>query len=432
MTTADAASEEFDLSIRSGPHDVAMEREASFVSVAVVATALAFSTKLIEYVINLGGTGTPPLAQVAYFLSYGLFIVLLARANGLTRLPFVSPVLAAVILMAPLSLLWTINLSETAERSIAIVGSSLFGVYLGWRFTLGRMIYLLAVALTVAAILSLVAIFLVPSVGIDQTGAWSGYWRGVHFHKNGLGAASSLGALIIGYALADSRGGTRLFLGFGFVLSLVLMVGSGSTTALLSAVCMGAIALWARRLQKLPTEVPVLTIIVIFAVLALALEFFGIEAFESTLEFFGKNPNVSGRLPLWTILWNGYIESHFWLGYGYEAFWTPESKQVLEISRKLYYTPHYAHNGIMESWINGGVVLVFLALLMLILTTFKSTLLVSRWRVLAISSFPLVYCGYFILTNVTESTVMYRNSLNWVIFVALTVFVSKWIKLRVR
>ena len=69
-------------------------------------------------------------------------------------------------------------------------------------------------------------------------------------------------------------------------------------------------------------------------------------------------------------------------------------------------------------------------LLLLCSTVVRSFVLYVRWRDLAISSFPLFYCVYFLMMNFAESYVLARNDLIWAVLVAVAVFVAKWVRLR--
>lgn len=426
MRGAPVYSGGFDAGARPVP---TLRAEPLWVSVLVVAITLAYTTNVVEYATALGQSGKTPLSQLFYLASYAAAGFLLVLSNGLTRIPLLTPLLVAVLAMVPLSLLWTIHFSETAERSIALLGTSLFGAYLGWRFTLGRLVFLLAITFSIAAVLSVVAIFLVPSIGIDSSGQWAGTWRGVHFHKNGLGSASALGCIIIGYAIADSRGRMRYLLIGGFLLSALLLVASRSTTSLLGGLGIGAVALWARHAQKLPHQVPTLTFIGILAFLVIAIEFLGRDALENALGLFGKSADLSSRVPLWNILWTEFIDRRFWLGYGYSAFWIPDSPRVLTIERELYFTPFYSHNGVLETWLNGGLVLVVLVISLFVSLVARSAILMVRWRTVAVSSFPLIFCGFFFLMNFTESTILAMNSTMWMLFVTFSVFLAKWLRM---
>lgn len=398
-------------------------------TVLVVGAAVLFGTNVAEVLLAPAG-GHPVQLRVAFLLIYAVFGVLLVCSKGAMRtLVLTAPVLLLVLAVPPISILWSVNPSETLQRSVALLGSSMFGAYLGWRFTLGRIVFLLGVAMSIAVCLSMAVIVLVPSIGIESSGQWTGAWAGVHLHKNGLGAAASLACVVIGYAITDSRGRWRLAFCLTLVVAAVLLLGSRSTSSLLATVVIGALAFWARYLQRSPDQVPVLSLILVITVVVTGIELVGSGLVESSLAFFGKDSTLSSRVPLWSLLWS-YVDDRFWLGYGYEAFWQDDAPQVREIEAKLYFTPFYSHNGLLETWLNGGLVLVILVILMLAIVLLRSVVIYIRWRELAISSFPLFYLVHFLMVNFAESSVLARNNLVWAAQVAMAVFVAKWVRLR--
>jgi len=240
---------------------------ARWESVFVVIATVMLATNIAEILLSRGPAGASYAAQVrvAFMLIYVVAAVLLARSR--TTLPTLltsAPLLLVALAMPALSIVWSIDRGESIERVVAMIGTSLFGIYLGLRFTLGRLVFLLAVGLAVAAVLSIAVIFAVPSIGIAQDGPWAGTWIGFNFHKNGLGATAALGCILIGYAITDSRGVTRLALMAAFVLAAVLLAGSSSTTALIGAASAGLLTAWTRMVQRLPREGPVLGLLIGF------------------------------------------------------------------------------------------------------------------------------------------------------------------------
>jgi len=395
----------------------------------VLMAAVLFGTDIAEVLLAPTG-GRPPALRVLYLLVYAAFGLLLVSYKDAARTLLTSaPVLVVVLAFPLVSILWSAQPGETLERGVALLGTSLFGIYLGWRYTLGRMIFLLAAALSIAVGLSIMMIILVPSVGVEPSGKLAGTWIGVNLHKNGLGAMAGLACLVIGHAITDSYGRRRLVFCLALLVAVAVLIGSRSTSSMLATAAVVALSFWARYLQRSPNEIPVLTLILAIALVITGVAVIGSNLIERALAFFGKNPTLSSRLPLWSLIWD-YIQQRFWLGYGYEAFWDPDAAAMREIEAELYFDPFYAHNGLLETWLNGGLVLIALVSLLLGVTVLRSIVLYVRWRDLAISSFPLFYCVYFVIMNFAESYVLARNDLIWAVLVAMAVFVAKWVRPR--
>lgn len=407
-------------------------RTARWESVFVVIATVMMATNIADILLSRGPAAGSYAAQVrlAFMAIYVIAGVLLLRSRStLPTLLTGMPLLLVVLAMPAVSIVWSIDRGESIERVVAMLGTSLFGIYLGLRFTLGRMVFLLAIGLAVAAVLSIAVIFAVPSIGIAQDGPWAGTWIGFNFHKNGLGATAALGCIIIGYAITDSRGAVRLALMAAFALAAVLLAGSYSTTAMIGAASAGLLTAWTRMVQRLPREGPVLSLLIGFGLVIAVIGFVSMGFVETALNALGKRSDLSSRIPIWEIVWT-YIGQRYWLGYGFEAFWTPGNPAMGQIERELYFLPFYSHNGVLETWLNGGILLVVIVAAMLLATIFRSARLAFRWRDLPVSSFLLAYCLYFVAMNFAESSILSRNSLTWVLMVAVTVFAAKWARAR--
>lgn len=407
-------------------------RAARWESAFVVIATVMLATNIAEILLSRGPAAGSYAVQVraSFMLIYLVAGVLLLRwRSTLPTLLTSAPLLLVVLAMPAASIAWSIDRGESIERVVAMVGTSLFGIYLGLRFTLGRMVFLLAVGLAIAAVLGIAVIFAVPSIGIAQDGPWAGTWIGFNFHKNGLGAAAALGCILIGYAITDSRGKTRLLLVAAFLLAAVLLIGSSSTTALIGAASAGLLTGWTRMAQRLPREGPVLSLLIGFGLVTAVVGFVGMGFVEATLNTLGKRSDLSSRVPIWEIVWT-HIQQRYWLGYGFEAFWTPGNPATGQIERELYFLPFYSHNGLLETWLNGGIVLVAAVAAMLAATILRAARLAFRWRDLPVAAFPLAYCLYFATMNFAESSILSRNSLTWALMVAVTTFTAKWAKAR--
>ena len=69
--------------------------------------------------------------------------------------------------------------------------------------------------------------------------------------------------------------------------------------------------------------------------------------------------SLSGRALIWPEV-SQYAHERFWLGHGYEAFWTPA--RIEAISEELGWGLREAHNGYLEMWLWLGVVGVALTM----------------------------------------------------------------------
>ena len=99
-----------------------------------------------------------------------------------------------------------INPQETAQRAVAVLGSSLFGYYAATQVAaLHDTCACLALTATIAARLSVFLIVFVPSMGRMSEGEYVNVWSGAWIHKNGMGQMCGLGVLDLPHRADDGR-----------------------------------------------------------------------------------------------------------------------------------------------------------------------------------------------------------------------------------
>jgi hypothetical protein len=124
----------------------------------------------------------------------------------------------------------------------------------------------------------------------------------------------------------------------------------------------------------------------------------------------GRDATLTGRTDLWTELLNAPINPL--LGRGYQSFWLgPEASLLWE---KYYFHPNQAHNGYLETYLNGGLLGVCLLIAMIVSTggkLKKQMLLGSSYETLCFSFFIIV-----LFSNWTEAT-FNRLCLVWILLI---------------
>ncbi len=395
------------------------------IDIIVVCGALALGSKLLALVLT-GGMENSPTVRLAFFGVYLLFLVLLLRQpERLVATLRFAPMLVVTLAFPFLSTLWSVDPGETLERSVALLGSSLFGIYLALCLPLRRTVRLLAIAGTISAALSVLAIVAAPGIGIAQSGPWAGTWIGVHAHKNGLGAMSLLGAFLTGYAAADARRAPwlRLFLLGGMLINVALLFASHSLTSLLVFFAVAGLAVTTRMMQRAPGTTLVLLLTAVMAVAAIAVDVVTVDVLERLLERMGRNSTLSSRLPLWEAVWP-YAADRMWAGFGYEAFWSPERGWAKHFVARLGFLPFYSHNGFLELMLAGGVLLVVLVSVLLVVAMVRGVIAALQWRGDTLATLPLVIVLGYLSRNITEASFLERNNMEWILFVAVYLFLA--------
>jgi exopolysaccharide production protein ExoQ len=138
---------------------------------------------------------------------------------------------------------------------------------------------------------------------------------------------------------------------------------------------------------------------------------------------FGKDLTLTGRTGVWESV-VVMIKQQPWLGYGYNAFWTGWGGPATYVYNEVGFLVFYSHDGLLELWLQLGIVGVFIFFAILIVFFYKSIQYLKIEKGL-IHMFPLLYISFLVLGNITESDVLARNSIYWVLFVTLFMQIAK-------
>lgn len=405
-------------------------------TVSVVTSALllglVFVIPLVTtsiYGVFLGtGSGTGPLVLLT-LLPLLIFVTLNWRS--LLIAVNANREIALLILLAPFSMLWSLYPGTTIERSIPLLITSATALTVGAMLSRPRLIVFFTAVMTLTILASFFAIVLKPSS--QGIGSWPDAWNGVHNHKNGLGAATMITVMLGAATAAITKGRVRGLAIAVLLLALFLQVGSKSRTSqLMTMIALGGIltgVLWQRFALLWAAAFSTLVI----SLVLMGAFILGSSIADPIFAALDRKPTLSGRLPLWGIVWP-WIEQRPFLGYGYMAFWKHDAAHVVAMASnpKLFFSPFYSHNGVLEmllalGWFGFG--LLVLGLLRAFRGLF-SIMRQARDRRAEICLF-VILIG-LLSQNITESFMLSRTSTGWMMLVALTTHIRLHQKTRPR
>ena len=323
------------------------------------------------------------------------------------RLPFLVGLLA----VCALSFLWSIDPALSMRRSFAILMTTLAGLYIGTRYNWQTLLRGMAIAWLVVALVSFFVAVAIPSFGRMQE-VHVGAWQGLYFEKNQLGGHMARAALFAGIlAIMDRRFRWTWVAMLGLSVALVLL--STSKSSLLGLfVGLGILGVGAWMKRGLRIGLMTLWFGVIVGVAALAI---GLFAPEIVFQLLGRDATLTGRTDIWTVLAD-YIEQKPLLGYGYGAFWAPESDPGNWVRDALQWDAPTAHNGWLEVTLALGFVGSAFLLCDFLMTIWRAGLAsIGTWTGL----FALAFCAQFFLFSLSESASLQQNSIVWLIYVAI-------------
>ncbi|GEM_PF-1702732 len=357
------------------------------------------------------------LMQILLFSIYVISFALLATQPTRRLARALKPSLLWLIpLYAMVSVVWSDAPAISFRRAVALVGTSVFGLYLATRYPRTTLLRLLLVVSVIASILSVAIRIALPAYAIDTSGAW----QGVFGHKNQLGQFMAFSAVLWLLAAASFR---RYLLPVLFgALSVILLLLSRSATALVIFVTLIAVLLLVRLLRvrgRLALPIIMLTLAV-GGYLAVRVA----SDPAAVLGLLGRDSTLTGRTQLWGLVWQ-MIRERFLFGYGYGGFWLGFAGPSAPVWLATGWNPPNAHDGFLDLMLDLGVVglLIFVPIVLAALR--RAYALALRAKTLD-AAFPLIFLAFFLVSNITESFLVAYNSLSWALFVTLSLQLSLW------
>lgn len=361
-----------------------------------------------------------PVTQVIFGLIYLALILFLVKFRGSAlNLIFKEKWLFALCVWALFSVAWSVEPAESFRRSLALVGSTIAGLYMGLLFEPKQQLKALAYAIGVGALGSVAMAIAMPSVAFMPTGEL----QGVYYLKNTLGHMMSLGAFCFALLALGERRRRAAHAGM-FLLCSVLLVLSKSATAIVVTMLMLAV-LPLRKLLYLRTRRLLAAVAVVVPILAFATIWI-VNSSEDILAALGRSSSLSGRIPLWQLVLEQIGDRPF-RGYGFAAFWNSwQGERVSDTVKWENAVPH-AHNGFLEVWLGLGI--VGLALILISLSrNFFVALRVARSSRQMEFSWPLLLVIFTALYNLTENSFLVVNSASWIAYCAASYWLASTVR----
>jgi len=316
-----------------------------------------------------------------------------------------------------LSALWSVNPAFTIRRFFALSGTTLFAFYVFLKFSAEEQLKLLSSTFAFLAACSLFMILFFPSIGIN-TVQNIGSWRGCFTHKIELGAAMSLGLLLIltWPKTLKRRKIESLWMAilYGMLLFKSNAVGSWIATIIPISIMPWMLIEWRNKYLVTAT-----CIFLSFAVL-----FGGYIIFlysDVLLSSVGREASLTGRVPFWQAALEDISVIKFLSGYGYDAF-----TNSLDNYKIRYSTGFWArgmHNGYLEVLFATGIIGLFTIVTILTKTGYA----LLRRIPLALqdfSGFATLLFVNILVVNTSESRLVRTNDLYWVLLVIFICYAS--------
>jgi O-antigen ligase len=327
-----------------------------------------------------------------------------------------AAVIWLMILIAISSFFWSDDPARTLKSCIGLIGTTLFGIYLGSRYTFKQQLRLLAFAYIAIAILCIIFAIALPRYGLEQV-VHAGAWRGIFTHKNVMGKAMTLGAIIfiISPSLFEYKDRWISRVGLGLAFFLLLMAKSSSSLINTTVLIISLFAYRTLRFRYLLFFPAFLA----FITLGYVLVYVYTNHAEFLLGLIGKDPSLTGRTDIWA--WVGdMIEKRPLLGYGFMAFWNGLDGASAYVIRAARWPVPYSHNGILDLWLDIGLLGVSAYFFGYFVNFFCAIVWVKGGSE-SDRLWPLLFLTYLMLTNASEGGMFGQNNILWVLYTSLSI-----------
>jgi exopolysaccharide production protein ExoQ len=244
---------------------------------------------------------------------------------------------------------------------------------------------------------------------------WEYAYSGITTSKNELGIVLFVCGLFLIWDLIDAHtwGEKKAYVDFwiriGLLLMLFWLMDMAKSATSLICLIIGTVILLVLRLSFAKRKVKNLGIYILMACFIVFSIYFIPGIMDWFVGLLGRDKTLTGRTDMWFDLLSEPINpilgagfKSFWLGPGAERMWA-----------KYYFHPVQAHNGYLETYLNGGIVgvVLLLAIILSAGNNLKKELLLGS----SLGTFKVPVLIGTLVYNWTEAT-FNTMSLIWFIF----------------
>ncbi len=372
------------------------------------------------------GSGALPHELAAKIFGYTTQVLLLAilaphhrRIAAAFRENYL---VTATVLLAFGSCAWSQDTVTTLRALYWLILSVSFILWMSTKLSLPRQMQLLMIAGAAAAFLSILAVVLVPSLGVDK---FHDSWQGVFQSKNHMGRMF-LFLLTPAIHYETNTGASRRARLVYIVLMLFLIGMTQSKSAWIFTILYLSLAVLLNLLGRVSRRDKYIAV-GLTSIAISAASFLVITNLGEILLLFGRDATLSGRTSLWKVLLVS-VAKRPWFGYGYQAFWAGPTSEAMNVSLGWYYlvnrfTGTYAHSGYLSVILDNGIVGLGL-IVSLAVKSGRDAIVCIGWAQKPIINW---YIGVVVLTlvyNIDEVTFMVPAYLPWMMFLLAVIGLS--------
>lgn len=366
--------------------------------------------------------------KIMTLMRYGILLPALIFLP--THLPQVKSALLqgklawVVTLMGMASFLWSIQpaIPLGTIRS-ELLPMSIFALYFAIRFPLKVQARIMALLLMSVSFISIFYAVAMPHIGQHgPTSNWPGAWKGIFLHKNTFGAFMTLTAGVVFSKIIKSKvPNLGLKIALGVLLLAAVVSGSMGSLIYANAICGIIFVLtkvrWRGKIGVLISYIALVGILMGYGVL--------LAVWDVLFTAIGKDPTLTGRTLIWEYIRIQLMANNPILGFGRGVIWKT-SWFMYGVWAHAGDSPANAHNGFYDLALDVG----YLGLLIFVVSYFIN--FSKAWKLAyraheAEYLWPIIFLIVLLMQNMLESLLMRGESFNWVIYLALSSSLDRWL-----
>ncbi|MGK7922749.1 MAG: O-antigen ligase family protein [Trichodesmium sp.] len=337
--------------------------------------------------------------------------------NIIAVLIILNPLFFIFIIILLLSFSWSETPKYTLNNSLVILAVTIFAAYIAQRYTVAEIARIFRFSNTFICITSIYYSLLKPSVGINVV---KNSWQGILAHPNPLGSLMALNAGLWMFHAINYPQDRKISIIF-CLLSIIVLFKADTGGGKVQLVLLIAAFIYLNFIKTLPPKLAFTTVLIFMVVFGIGVIILTNNWLFIIEDVLGKDATLTGRTPLWSILFSQYIPQRPLLGYGFHGFW--QSWRGLEnpafnINIKGW-TPPHSHNGFIDLTLDFGLIGITIFLLSLLTNITLAVSFLTR-NPNPESILPLALVMYIIIPNLSE-TALLENGFVWLLYSILTI-----------
>jgi len=330
--------------------------------------------------------------------------------------------LLAFLVVAFLSIFWSISVHASLYRTAILVFSTFTGAYLGYRYGVRGLVSVIFWFGAIVVILSFAFALLLPQLSVMSGYPYYGSWRGIYWHRNHLGAISALlNAVFLLRILAGYRERLQFFVLdlIFYVLSLILVYLASSAAGYILTLVLHFVVILLVTWLKISPHLKTIHYISMLGI-TVAGAVFVLSNLDVIFGLFNRQPNLTGRIPMWDYLLKNVISRSPWIGFGFGAIWTiPSFRTGLQQTQGWPFPILIGDNGFIDILLHVGLIGLSLFLAFWVRAWILSFKHGIQQRNL-LDFFPLVFLVFTLFANISFSLFLETESFVWLMLVAVS------------